>query len=365
VRRCALPYALRSGRRTSFEVRSLHSRSGPDAWTAAPSSDVRDRGVDAIIKLTAPDGTVVTLVLECKRALLTRDLPALREQLKSATKAIAPTAVPVVVSRYLSPSVRNWLDDGGLSYLDVTGNLRLTSTQPALFIRDRGADRDPWRKPGRPRGTLKGVPAARVVRALVDFFPPVSAPALVQRARSSTGATYRVLEFLDEEALITRSGRGVESVMWRQLIERWSEDYGFQQSNSVSGYVQPRGISALVNQLPQAKTLTYVVTGSLAAQRLAPYAPPRLATLYVDDPVVSADVLGLRAVETGANVLLAVPKSDMVFDRSALAGGVKYAAPSQVAVDLLTGPGRAPSEAQELLDWMEENEPAWRRRPVG
>jgi hypothetical protein len=37
------------------------------------------------------------------------------------------------------------------------------------------------------------------------------------------------------------------------------------------------------------------------------------------------------------------------------------AAPSQVVVDLLTEPGRSAAEASYLLDWMEANEPAWRR----
>jgi len=60
-------------------------------------------------------------------------------------------------------------------------------------------------------------------------------------------------------------------------------------------------------------------------------------------------------------VLLAAPVSDVVFDRSSTLDGVVYAAPSQVAVDLLTGPGRNPSEGQELLEWMKSNEPAWRR----
>jgi hypothetical protein len=40
---------------------------------------------------------------------------------------------------------------------------------------------------------------------------------------------------------------------------------------------------------------------------------------------------------------------------------VRIAAVSQVAVDLLTGPGRNPSEATALLDWMTANESAWRR----
>ena len=41
--------------------------------------------------------------------------------------------------------------------------------------------------------------------------------------------------------------------------------------------------------------------------------------------------------------------------------GYKVAAPEQVAADLLTGPGRNPSEGEELIKWMEENESEWRR----
>jgi hypothetical protein len=62
-----------------------------------------------------------------------------------------------------------------------------------------------------------------------------------------------------------------------------------------------------------------------------------------------------------ANVALASGKYDVVFDRADAVDGVRFAALSQVAVELLTGPGRNPSEATALLDWMAANESAWRR----
>ena len=62
--------------------------------------------------------------------------------------------------------------------------------------------------------------------------------------------------------------------------------------------------------------LTYAVTGSLAAAQWAAYADPRLASLYVDDVAAAAVLLGLRAVDSGANILLAAPASAVVFDRS-------------------------------------------------
>ena len=104
-----------------------------------------------------------------------------------------------------------------------------------------------------------------------------------------------------------------------------------------------------------------MVTGSLAAQRVAAYAPARLAMLYVRDLAAASDALGLRPAGTGANVALATGGHDVVFNRTDSVDGIRMAALSQVAVDLLTGPGRNPSEATALLDWMAGHEPDWRR----
>jgi hypothetical protein len=83
--------------------------------------------------------------------------------------------------------------------------------------------------------------------------------------------------------------------------------------------------------------------------------------LYVRDIAAAERLLELRPTTTGANVALASGDYDVVFERTQVVDGLRLAAVSQVAVDLLTGPGRNPSEAGALLDWMESNEPAWRR----
>ena len=93
-----------------------------------------------------------------------------------------------------------------------------------------------------------------------------------------------------------------------------------------------------------------------------PVALARLAVLFVDDLEEAAGILGLRPAEAGANVILAEPFDPVVYERRREQEGVSYAALSQNAADLLTSPGRGPSEAEELMDWMEENEDAWRER---
>ena len=337
-------------------------RGGWEAGFEADAGSVRD--FDAVLRLVAPNGERATLVIAAKRLLETRDVALAIERLRRAASTLPDDAevVPILAARYLSPSTRARIAEAGVGYADATGNMLVTADRPALFIADRGADRDPWRGPGRPRGSLKGPPAARVVRALVDFAPPYTVPELSERAGASTGATYRAVEFLEQEDLVERQRYGqISDVRWRKLLERWSEDYGFASSNTVGTYLAPRGLAALTDRLASLPDLDYVVTGSLAAERAAAYAPVRLATLYVRDLPAAAEALDLRPADTGANVALATGGYDVVYDRAETIDGLRVAALSQVAVDLLTGPGRNPSEATALLDWMEADESRWRR----
>jgi hypothetical protein len=166
-------------------------------------------------------------LVEAKRLLNTRDVPIALEQLRSAATLwdAEEDVVSVLAARYLAPATRERIVKASAGYIDATGNMLVTADRPALFLADRGADRDPWRGPGRPRGTLRGVPAARVVRALIDFAPPYTVPDLAERAGASTGATYRVVEFLEEEDLLARQPYGpISDVRWRPLLMRWSED---------------------------------------------------------------------------------------------------------------------------------------------
>jgi hypothetical protein len=335
----------------------------PPGWSIGMAQETAlNRQIDALFDLLGPDRTTATFVVEAKRSVVTRDLPALLDRLRSYKDHHGQAGVPLIAARYLGSSARAWLEERGVSYVDATGNLHLVLERPALFMHDRGADRDPWRGPGRPRGTLHGPPAARVVRALVDNPPPMTVPELVRRSGASTGATYRVVEFLEREALVDRDPRGpITRVAWRPLLERWSEDYGFQRSNTVGAYLYPRGLPALLDALRNTSGLRYALTGSFAAHRVAPYSSARLAMIYVDSTEQAAEQLGLRAVDSGTNVLLASGEYDVVFDRVVEEDGLTYVAPSQTAVDLLTGPGRSPAEAQALLDWMEKHESAWQR----
>lgn len=248
-------------------------------------------GLDAVVAIEAPGGQQALLAIEVKRLVATRDIARMLEQVEKGIAAAGLVdAVPLLVGRYFAPATRERLEQLGVSYADATGNRLLTLEQPAVLVRGVGQDRDPWRGPGRPRGTLKGAPAARVVRWLVDHTPPFSALEIAEGSGTSTGGTYRVLRFLEEEGLIERDRRGqTVSVRWRQVLERGSRDFGFQHNEPVQSLLFPRGIDAFEEALRTEPDLRYALTGSIAAKHYEAYAPARFAMLYADDPTSVCD----------------------------------------------------------------------------
>lgn len=93
---------------------------------------------------------------------------------------------------------------------------------------------------------------------------------------------------------------------------------------------------------------------------VAPVAPTRLASVYVEDMEGAAEALGLRAAEAGANVVLLQPEDDSLFERADDRDGLRNARLPLVVADLLSGPGRSPAEAEALMDWMAAHEEVWR-----
>ena len=75
--------------------------------------------------------------------------------------------------------------------------------------------------------------------------------------------------------------------------------------------------------------------------------------MYVRDLYDAVAELELLPAKDGANVQLIRPKDSEIIESAERADdGLIYASPTQVIADLLTGPGRSPSEAEALLEWM-------------
>jgi hypothetical protein len=321
-------------------------------------SDGRDRA-DISATIVAPDGTKSYVFVEVKRVVVPRDLGGVVTRLRTFAANIGFEAVLLVAALYLSESTRESLEAQGIGFIDSTGNVLIRSARPGLYVRLQGASRDPFPSDQSLR-TLKGRGTGRALRALLDFVPPFSLRELASRADVPVGSLSRVVDLLDREALIQRTPRGpITAVDWQRVVRRWAKDYAITTNNTVGSFLDPRGINSVTSKLQNVEA-GYAATGSFGAQRFEPVAPTRIAAIYVDDPGAWANKLGLRQTDVGANVWLIEPYDRVVFERTTTRDGIMCVNPTQLAVDLLTGPGRDPSEGEELLRWMEGNTNVWR-----
>ena len=334
----------------------------PQNWEVGPTSRAEfqtpnGRG-DAAIDVKGPMGTYTTIVVEVKRVFGPRDVDRLLGGVARTLRTLAGHIPILVVAPWLSQRTQELLGEQGLNYLDLTGNALIRLDSPTVYLQAQGAGKDP-NPPQRSKARVQGPKAGRLIRFLVDVRPPYGVRDLAAATDLAPGYVSRLLDTLDDEALVGRSERGrVESVDIGRLVRRWVETYDIFRSNKAQRYLAPAGAASALDQLRKVGTRA-AVTGSFAAGRIAPVAAPTLLAVYVEDPRAVVDALGLIPADQGANVALLTPFDPVVWERASLVDDLTYVAPSQAAADCLTGNGRMPAEGEALLQWMTENESLW------
>ncbi len=331
----------------------------PESWRVAVAmAPQTDQGrPDAIITVRSPDGTAADVVVAHRTRLDPADVSASLARLERW-----PQAQPMLMAPFLSQGAKRLLRERGACWADSTGNLRLVLERPAVLIELEGAAKNPFGRGGAPLKSLKGPGAAAVVRALCDYRPPFTLGRLALGAVLPGASVFRVVDVLLKESLVEKAGRRgqIVAVDWAGLLTRWCDDYSLLGSNHVLSALEPRGADALLGKL-RAADRDYALTASAVALRVAPVAPSRLIVVYTEAPEAMAADLALTPTDAGANVLLVEPFSPVLMQRTEARDGLRCAALSQVAADLLTSPGRGPAEGEALIAWMRENEDAWRQ----
>ena len=323
----------------------------PPSWqlSATREASRRDHGRDAVIEIRSPNGARATLAVEVRRRLDHAGLPVVLAQLESTDD------IPFIVAPFLSPRTRELLAQAGVNYCDASDNLRLAVDNPAIFVETTGKTVNLWRG-NRAIRSLRGPISGRVVRALCDFRPPFGVLELAATAKIPPASVSRVIVLVEQEGLLTRTAGGsVLTVEWEGLIRRWTVDYAFWGSNHVRRFIARRGLSELTKMLP-ACALRYAITGPMAAEHLVRGGVGEQAALYVDYPADAAKQLDLDPVASLGDVLLVEPFNTTVFERTWARRGLVYAAPSQIAADVLTTPGYDHANAEAFLAWMRGHE---------
>ena len=317
--------------------------------------------LDAVVTING-GGSFGRLMIEAKRSFGPRDVDALLGGINRTLRKLASAEI-LVIAPSLSARTRELLATSGINYLDLAGNVRIHLSSPAVFIERVTIPRTAPDRSTPATAGLRGPRAGRLVRALVDARGSWTVRQLADVADLSPGYVSKLLEALDQEAIVQRGRRGVvEQVDWPALLRSWAQAYQVLKSTSVRSFISRRGPSEVLGALVGSITPRWAVTGSYGAVALAPVAAPSVLMLYTAAPADLARLLDqhLLPADQGADVLLLEPADDVVFKRTWRNGGAPVVAAGQVAADCLTGPGRMPGEGEALMRWMQANEPLWR-----
>ena len=332
----------------------------PEHWTVAPQPNAEGLAWDLLDRIepehqSGPAGRGTAHVQPARRRVA--DQRARRRLSQRTNQPI------LLVAPYLSQRTRELLREAKISYVDLTGNVRIALDQPPIYLELHGAQKDPAAVTKPRVGALRGAKIGAIVRALVDVRPPYTGAQIARLARVNEGYASRILEGLEAEGLIDRGRPGpIVDVDWAALLRRRAAAVTLFRPGGTFRYVArsgPRQVLATLGSMSESGPAP-VVTGSFAAARLAQVAPSTQLIVYDMKPREIATQLDLQEVDSGADTIVIRPDNDVVFARTIEADGAHYAAPSQTVLDCLSGVGRMPAEGESVLKWMIQSEARWR-----
>jgi hypothetical protein len=341
-------------------------------FSGEDESSASDSMFDGRIDIRPPDTSrIAELLVKVREQLTPRQV---NDQLAPIVRALRmgrAISQALVISPWLSRRTQETLREHGIDYLDLTGNASLAVSYPAIRIHTHGASQPPQPVRTAARNvTLSGPRAGRIVRFLTDFAPPYRANQIAEAADVSAPWVSRLLNQLEDQLLIERTGHNITKVMWPDLLRARAETYKLLRPGRYVSLIAPRGTKALLSDLGVVPfpTLGYpniAVTGPYAARAVAPLAVGGQLMLYIDQGPHEvdgwADQLGLIRAEEGADVLLIHAPDKSIFERHRVVDGVAHVALSQLALDCLSGTGRMPAEGEAIVEMMAADETAWRQ----
>ncbi len=242
----------------------------PPTWRAEVADDPGP--YDAILAISSGTTGVARFAIESKKTPRVSATEVVNQLRAVSEESLHPL---MFVTEYVNPPLRRECESRGLSYLDTTGWAYVVSDDPPILIRLEGASKPPNPRGNAPTTRINGPAAGRTIRRLLELNPPLGIRQLAELSSSSPAAVSKLMPTLVDAGAIDRSTEGtIVRIRRRSLLERWTADYSFLNSNSlVLDYLAPRGLPRLLDQLRDRDDLC--VTGSAAARTYLPPLPPR------------------------------------------------------------------------------------------
>ncbi|HUY26770.1 MAG TPA: type IV toxin-antitoxin system AbiEi family antitoxin [Candidatus Binataceae bacterium] len=266
--------------------------------------------------------------------------------------------IPIVAVPYMGAVGKLLCEKAGVNWIDLSGNAHLVAQGVRIHIEGHA---NQYKQAGRPSDVF-APKSARITRYLLTHWHSAfSLRTLAAKTEMDPGFTSRIVRTLESQGFILRAeakdvSRGRDLIRVRDpglLLDAWRARYEFFRHHVIQGHVAARTGEDLLREVADKLTsrgIEYAATGLGAAWLRTHFAGFRLATFYLGEP--AADVLlqelGFREDPKGANLWLAIPNDDGVFEGANTLEDIQCVHPIQLYVDLKDQPERSAEAAENL-----------------
>lgn len=328
-------------------LREVHR--GDDRMPHVFASDSRiTRGPDFVVEI---ENERRKMLIEYKSQASRAGIHAANEQLKHWA-IDEPDSTLVYAAPFVSDELDEVLASAGLSYVDLSGNARLSLESGFILVRGRS---NKFTNRGRPASPFTAA-SSRLSRIMLrDPAKWWRRSELTGESGLASGQVSKVVaRLLDDQLLVERPDRHVRPTDGRQLLDAWADEYTRASRGRTSQKVHISGngmglAHRIESELHSGDTsLRWAFTGLPAAFARDSHTSFRLVSLYVDDVEAAVAQLGARDEPRGANVELLLPDDAGVWIDTEHWDGLTIVSPVQIYLDLLTLPERADEAARHF-----------------
>ncbi|MDE6433520.1 MAG: hypothetical protein K2L07_04755 [Lachnospiraceae bacterium] len=260
----------------------------------------------------------------------------------------------VLVSPYISERTAQICEENGVGYFDYAGNCWFVGH--SIYLSERGNKN---LNPENSRASTSVFERSAVVSSMIlrELFADINRlwrlKHLAETVECSIGQVSKVMDFLIKNAWAVKSAEGYRISEPELLLVEWSKTYG---KKTVPAYLcysldNPSVLEGKLSDLKRDMGIDYYLTGFSGGVRYAPVVRYNKVHVYIapEDILEAVDYLGLKEVDSGANVIIYSLENDSYKKDSRIIGEDMVVSPLQVYLDSMQIKGRGEELAEAVL----------------
>lgn len=255
----------------------------------------------------------------------------------------------IFIAPFISSEAAQICKLNNMGYADFAGNCYISFSN--VFIQKEG-NPNPYTKE-QDLKSLYNPKSERLLRVLLNSGPKEWKVADIARAADiSFGLVSKVKKYLTDREWIVSETIGFKLVKPFELLDAWTEHYHYRK-NDVKEYYSILSVSEVEEKLMAYSTISgdrTGLTGFSGGARIAPAVRYQRVMAYAENIEEFVDSLGLKQVNSGANVLILGPYDEGVFYGSRYVGSDLIVSPIQIYLDLMSISGRGEEAAEAIME---------------